>query len=51
MLKNECIELVNQGIKTAADKGLTGDLDKNSIPEFSLEVPKNPEFGDAAVNV
>ena len=51
MLKNECIELIKKGIITATEKGLAGDLEKTSIPEFTAEVPKNPEFGDAAINV
>lgn len=51
MLKKECLELVDKGIKTALAKGLSGDLKETEIPSFSAEVPKNPEFGDVAVNV
>lgn len=51
MLKNECLELVNKGIKTAVSNGLLGELKESEIPAFNAEVPKNPEFGDVAVNV
>lgn len=51
MLKKECLELVNKGIKGGIANGLFGDLKETEIPEFAVEVPKNPEFGDAAINV
>lgn len=49
MLKQECIKLVNDGINLAIEKGECGTLAE--VPELKIEVPKNRDFGDFAVNV
>lgn len=51
MLKEYFLNKVNNAVKTLAANGQLGQMKEND--EFSLnsEVPKNPEFGDFAVNV
>lgn len=51
MLKEECLSLVINGLKTAIDKGTCGNLSKEEIPVFNVEIPKNRDFGDFAINV
>lgn len=51
MLKEECLNLVVNGIKTAISKGACGNLTEEEIPSFNVEVPKNRDFGDFAINI
>lgn len=51
MLKDECLNLVVNGIKTAISKGICGNLTEAEIPSFNVEVPKNRDFGDFAINI
>lgn len=51
MLKEECLNLVVNGIKTALSNGACGNLTEEEIPSFNVEVPKNRDFGDFAINI
>lgn len=51
MLKEECLNLVISGINTAICKGVCGNLTETDIPDFNVEVPKNRDFGDFAINI
>lgn len=51
MLKEECLNLIVNGIKTAISKGACGSLTEEDIPSLNVEVPKNRDFGDFAVNI
>ena len=51
MLKQECLEIVENGIKSAIKNGDGEALTEENIPEFKVEIPKNREFGDFAINV
>ncbi|MCR5260342.1 MAG: arginine--tRNA ligase [Candidatus Gastranaerophilales bacterium] len=51
MLKNECLKLVTDGIKKAVENGTFANMSEKDIPEFRVEVPKNRDFGDFAINV
>lgn len=51
MLKEECLNLVENGIKTAISKGACGNLTEENLPLLNVEVPKNRDFGDFAINI
>ena len=51
MLKQECLDLVINGIKQGIANGEAGNLTEDAIPAFNIEVPKNRDFGDFAINV
>ncbi len=51
MLKEECLNLVTNGIKTAISNGACGNLTEENIPSLNIEIPKNRDFGDFAVNI
>lgn len=49
MLKQECLKIIENGLKQAIANGECGDL--SQAPELRVETPKNRDFGDFAVNV
>lgn len=49
MLKQECLKIIENGLKQAIENGECGDL--SQAPELRVETPKNRDFGDFAVNV
>ncbi len=51
MLKQECLNLVINGINKGIEKGGLGNLTQETVPAFNIEVPKNRDFGDFAINV
>ncbi len=51
MLKQECLELLRQGLNKAIDTGECGGLTKTDIPELKAEIPKNREYGDLSINI
>ena len=51
MLKQECLDLINNAVKLAIAAGELGNSEEANLPEFKAEVPKNRDFGDIAVNV
>jgi arginyl-tRNA synthetase len=51
MLKEECLKLTVESIKEAIKKGEFLDLQEENIPVLNVEVPKNREFGDFAINI
>ena len=51
MLKDFFLNEVKQGIKKAAASGKLGQMGVNDEFSLMIEKPKNPEFGDFAVNV
>ena len=51
MLKQECLNIVEEGIKLAIKNNEVGTLTEENIPTFNVEIPKNREFGDFAINV
>ncbi len=51
MLKDFFLNEVKNGIKKAAQAGKLGQMGENDEFSLMIEKPKNPEFGDFAVNV
>lgn len=51
MLKQECLLLIQNCIKSAVRDGMLGNLTEDTIPALNVEIPKNRDFGDFAVNV
>lgn len=51
MLKEYFLEKVTNSVNELAKKGLLGQMSENDTFAFQTDVPKNPEFGDFAVNV
>ena len=51
MLKQECLDLINNAVKSAIAAGELGNSEEANLPEFKAEVPKNRDFGDIAVNI
>ncbi|MGN0004552.1 MAG: arginine--tRNA ligase [Candidatus Gastranaerophilaceae bacterium] len=51
MLKKECLKLVEDAVKSMIANNEAGQLTNNDVPTFNVEVPKNRDFGDFAVNV
>ncbi|MGN0014098.1 MAG: arginine--tRNA ligase [Candidatus Gastranaerophilaceae bacterium] len=49
MLKQECLKIIDSGLKKAIKNNECGEL--NQIPDFRVEIPKNRDFGDFAINV
>lgn len=51
MLKQECLIIINNALKNLINNNECGSLQEQNIPQFKIEVPKNRDFGDFAVNV
>ena len=51
MLKEYFLEKVTNSVNELVKKGLLGQMSENDTFAFQTDVPKNPEFGDFAVNV
>lgn len=51
MIKDKVYKKVFNAINTAAEKGLLGEFNELKPEHISIEKPRNPEFGDFAVNV
>ena len=51
MLKEYFLEKVTKSVNELIKKGLLGQMSENASFSFQADVPKNPEFGDFAVNV
>ena len=51
MLKEYFLEKVTNSVNELVKKGLLGQMSENDAFSFQADVPKNPEFGDFAVNV
>lgn len=51
MLKQECLNIIKKGIVEAINRGEAGSLTEADIPNFNVEVPKNRDFGDIAINI
>ena len=51
MLKDFFLNEVTAGINKAIEEGKLGQMEVNDKYSLMIEKPKNPEFGDFAVNV
>jgi arginyl-tRNA synthetase len=51
MIKDKVFNKVFNAINVATEKGLLGEFNQITPEHISIEKPRNPEFGDFAVNV
>lgn len=51
MLKQECLKLIRNAVIAAIKSNEAGTLNQENVPDFNVEIPKNREYGDFAVNV
>ncbi|MEI7474508.1 MAG: arginine--tRNA ligase [bacterium] len=51
MIRDKVFEKVFKAINLASEKGLLGDFKEVTPENIAIEKPRNPEFGDFAVNV